>query len=375
MSNAPAPLRPTHVEVSLTQLAANLDAIRQKVSPARVMPVVKANAYGHGILPVARHLAAHGADMLGVAILDEGIVLRQGGIGLPVLVMGGIQAYQIPAYLEHNLLITIGSLENLQAVAAAAAAQGRPAQVHLKVDTGMGRLGVPYQDTFSLLQASQAYPDVQISGVFTHFANSDAPDLSFARLQLQRFNEAIAGFEWLGLPRPLVHAANSGAILQLPESYFDMVRPGLMLYGVYPDHAIPHTVRVRPALTWKTRPVNSKILPAGHPVSYGLTWRTDHPVRILTLPVGYADGYFRLLSNRGQVLVGGQKYTIAGRVCMDQFMVNLEGAQAGLEDEVILLGQQGDLEISADDLADLVGTISYEVLTNISARVPRLYRE
>lgn len=373
MHSVEIPLRPTHVEINLSILAANLQAIRQKVSPAKVMPVVKANAYGHGIIPVAKHMAANGADMLGVAILDEGILLRQSGLTLPILVLGGIQPYQIPAYLEHNLLITIGSLENLQAVAAEAAKRGVSAPVHLKVDTGMGRLGVPYDQASALLEASLVYPHVQIEGIFTHFANSDAPDLSYARLQLQRFLEVLGFFEKRGLPRPLVHAANSGAILQLPESYFDLVRPGVMLYGIYPDKEIPHSVTVNPALTWKTMPVNSKIQPANQPVSYGLTWKSDHPVRILTLPVGYADGYFRRLSNLGQVLVRGKKYPIAGRVCMDQFMVNLENDSATTEDDVILLGRQGEAEISADDLAELVGTIPYEILTNISARVPRVY--
>jgi len=373
MQTTDLPLRPTHVEVNLSVLAANLQAIRQKVSPAKVMPVVKANAYGHGIIPVARHMAASGADMLGVAILDEGILLRQAGLKLPVLVLGGIQPYQIPAYLDNDLLITIGSLENLQAVAAAAAQRGATVSVHVKIDTGMGRLGVPYFEAQAFLEASLAYPYVKIDGIYTHFANSDAPDLSFARLQLERFQNVLRFFDQRGLPRPLTHTANSGAILQFPESYFDLVRPGVMLYGIYPDKDIPHTVAVQPALTWKTMPVNSKIQPANHTVSYGLTWQSDHPVRILTLPVGYADGYFRRLSNLGQVLVGGRKYPIAGRVCMDQFMVNLEDAEATTQDEVILLGRQGDQEISAEDMADQVGTIAYEILTNISARVPRVY--
>lgn len=371
--NPEIPLRPTYLEVNLNQLAANFQAIHQKVAPAKVMPAVKANAYGHGMVTVSHSLLAHGADMLAVAILDEGIQLRKAGIAAPVLVMGGIQPYQIPAYLAYDLILTVASIENLKVVEAAAAEQQTTAQVHLKIDTGMGRLGAPYDEAESLLEASLYCRHIRVEGIYTHFANSDAAELSHARLQLERFQKVISFYEQHALPRPLVHAANSGAILQLPESYFDLVRPGIMLYGYYPSKEAVRTVEVHPALTWKTRPVLSKIQPPKHPVSYGSTWQSDHPVRILTLPVGYGDGYFRLLSNRGQVLVHGKKYPIVGRVCMDQFMVNLEGDPGGTEDEVVLLGKQGEEEITADDLAGLVGTISYEILTNINGRVPRVY--
>ena len=369
------PLRPTYVEVNLNRLAENLLAIRRKVAPAKVMPVVKANAYGHGLIPVAKHLLAHGADSLGVAILDEGLALRQAGVNASILVMGGIQPEQIPAYLQHDLTLTVTSLENLTDIERVAGRLGVTAAVHVKVDTGMGRLGVRYDEADRLLGACLELQHVRLEGVFSHFANADAADLSDARRQLERFNQALGFFERHDMPKPLTHIANSGAILQLPESYFDLVRPGIMLYGVYPSPQTQRTVKVTPALTWKTRPVLSKILPPHSPVSYGSTWQSDHPVRLLTLPLGYGDGYFRLLSNRGVVLVHSKRYPVVGRVCMDQMLVNLEADMADTSDEVVLLGEQGGSTVTADELAELVGTIPYEILTNINSRVPRVYVE
>ena len=369
----PTPLRATHVEVNLGQLGRNLKTIRQKVQPAKVMPVVKANAYGHGLLAVARYLLAEGADYLAVAVLDEGLALRRAGILAPVLVLGGIHAELIPAYLANNLILTVTSHENLVQIEQVAQQMGCTAQVHIKVDTGMGRLGVPYYEAESLLEASLEFDHIHVEGIYSHFANSDAPDLGHARLQLNRFESVLDFYTRRGLKRPLAHMANSAAILQLPESYLDIVRPGIMLYGVYPSKEVQRSVKVRPALTWKTRSVLSKLLPPGHPVSYGSTWQSDHPVRILTLPLGYGDGYFRALSNRAVVLVRGKRYPVVGRVCMDQVMVDLEGDEAGVDDEVVLLGVQGQAEVTAEELADLVGTIAYEILTNINTRVPRVY--
>ncbi len=375
VESSAASLRPTHVEVNLARLAGNLSAIRKKVAPAKVMPVVKANAYGHGLAPVAHYLLAHGADMLGVAILDEGIALRQAGIRAPILVLGGLLPEQIPHYLQHDLLLTVTSTANLQQVETAARQMGCVAGVHLKIDTGMGRLGTPYYEAEPVLAASLECSHLKIEGIFSHFANSDAADLASARLQIERFEQVLKFYERAGLPIPMRHMANSGGILQLPESYFDLVRPGIMLYGVYPSKETARTVAVRPALTWKTRAVYSKVLRPFHPVSYGSTWQSDHPVRLLTLPVGYGDGYFRLLSNKAPVLVGGRKYPLVGRVCMDQILIDLEADEAEAGAEVILIGESGGQSITCDDLADLVGTIPYEILTNINARVPRVYVE
>jgi alanine racemase len=366
-------IRPTNVEVDLAVLAENLGAIRRKVAPAKVMPIVKANAYGHGLIPVAKTLLDNGADMLGVAILDEGIALRQAGVSASILVLGGILNEQVPAYLENNLIMTVTSPENLEAINQVARHVGRMASVHLKIDTGMGRLGALYDQTEMLIETSLQCENVRVEGIYSHFANADAVDLTQARLQLERFKQALNIYEKKSLPYPMRHMANSGAILQLPEAYFDLVRPGIMLYGVYPGKETRRTVLVHPALTWKTRIVYSKMIPANYPVSYGSTWQSDHPVRIITLPVGYGDGYFRCLSNRAQVIVSGKKKPIVGRICMDQLMVNLEDEMAQVGDVVVLLGEWNGQAITADDLADMAGTIPYEILTNINLRVPRVY--
>ena len=364
-------VRPTHVEVDLGQLAQNLAAIRRHVGGARVMTILKANAYGHGLVPVARHMVECGADYLGVAFLEEGILLRREGITTPILVLGGIAGEQIPLFLKHDLTITAPSVEKLRLIDEAAAAQGVKARVHLKIDTGMERIGIHYYSAGQLLEASLQCRHVEVEGIYSHFANADAADLSHARLQLERFLEVLTFYEKRSLPMPLRHIANSAGLLQMPESHLDLVRPGILLYGVYPSLECARTIAVKPALTWKRRVAYFKVVQPGHPVSYGSSWQSDHPVRVVTVPVGYGDGYFRALSNKAQVIIRGRRHPTVGRVCMDALMVNLEQGTAYNGDEVILLG--GD--ITAAEMAAWAGTIPYEVLTNINTRVPRIYRE
>jgi alanine racemase len=267
--------RPTLVEVNLSRLTANFQAIDTAVSPAKVMVVLKANAYGHGLIETARHLVSVGADYLGVAYLEEGIWLRENGIDAPILVMGGLLSDQTPLYLQHNLTVTASSVEKLEQIETAARDLGVTAKAHLKIDTGMERIGVHYYSAESLLEASLACQHCQIEGIYSHFANADAADLTSARLQLERFQEVLQFYEKRSLPTPLRHIANSGAILQLPESHLDMVRPGILLYGVYPSAEIERTIAVRPALSWKSRVVYFKVVLPGHPVSYGSTWQSD----------------------------------------------------------------------------------------------------
>jgi len=364
--------RATWAEVNLTRLRQNLDAIRAHVNPAKVMIVVKANAYGHGLAEVAKFLAPH-ADYIGVAVLEEGIFLRELGVRAPILVLGGIWGEQVPQYLEHNLTFTASSVERLEQINEAAGAMRRRAKVHLKIDTGMERIGVHYYNADTLQDAALKCGNVEVEGIFSHFANADSPDLTHARLQLERFQEVLRFYERHSLPTPVRHMANSAAILQLPESHFDMVRPGLMLYGVLPAPELADRAQVRPALEWKSRVVYFKVVRAGHPVSYGSTWQSDHPVRVVTVPVGYGDGYFRSMSNKAQALIGGRKYPQVGRICMDQMMVNIEADSAYNGDEVVLMGEAGGVSITAADLAEWAGTIPYEILTNINTRVPRVY--
>ena len=365
-------IRATWAEINLTRLSQNLTAIRTHVAPVKVMIVVKANAYGHGLAEVAKHLSPQ-VDYIGVAVLEEGILLRELGVRAPILVLGGIWGDQIPGYIQHNLTLTASSVDRLEQIDHAARQMGVKAKVHLKIDTGMERIGVHYYSAETIQEAALSCKNVEVEGIFSHFANSDAADLTHGRLQLERFNEVIRFYDRHDLPTPIRHFANSAAIVQLPESNLDMVRPGIMLYGVYPNPQIDHDIPVQPVLTWKSRVVYFKIVRAGHAVSYNSTWQSDHPVRIVTLPVGYGDGYFRSLSNKAQVIIRGKKYPQVGSVCMDQMMVNIESDSAFNGDEVILIGESGHESITAQDLANWAGTIPYEILTNINTRVPRIY--
>ncbi len=368
--------RPTNVEINLDRLTSNYRAIAEAVAPAKVLVILKANAYGHGMVAVARHLVAIGADYLGVAVLEEGILLRESGIKTPILVLGGIIGNQVPLFLEHDLTLTASSVEKLEQINEAAGARGRRARVHLKIDTGMERIGVHYYSAEALLARSLTCEHLFVEGVYSHFANADARELSSARVQLERFQQAISFYEKRGLPYPpLRHMANSGAILQLPESHLDMVRPGILFYGVYPSAEARRTITIQPALSWKSRVVYFKVVQPNHPVSYGSAWQSDRLTRIVTVPVGYGDGYFRAMSGKAQVIIRGQRYPVVGRICMDQLMVNIGWETAYNNDEVILLGEDENTgtTISCEDLADWAGTIPYEILTNINTRVPRLY--
>lgn len=367
-------LRPTHVKINLAHLCSNLNAIKERVAPAKVMVVLKANAYGHGMDAVARHLSPY-CDYIGVAVLEEGILLREMGINTPILVLGGIWKEQIPEFIKHDLTLTASSVERLLQIEQAAETLKKKATVHLKIDTGMERIGVHYYSAHTLQEAALNCKHVDVEGIYSHFANSDAADLTHARLQLARFNEVLSFYEKHSLPTPrLRHMANSGAILQLPEATFDMVRPGILLYGVYPSDEVQRSVEVTPALSWSSKVVYFKVTKPNHPVSYGSTWQPDKNTRLATIPVGYGDGYFRAMSNKAQVIIRGVKLPQVGRICMDQMVVNLGADGTGYNgDEVILIGRQGDQRITAEDLARWAGTIPYEILTNINTRVPRVY--
>jgi alanine racemase len=367
-----ARLRPTYAVVSLSRLRANLAAIKAHVAPARVMPMLKANAYGHGLEAVARCLAPQ-ADAFGVALVEEGITLRRLGIDKPILVTGGTWTRQIPLFLEHGLTLTVPSLARLEDAEQAASAAATMLRVQLKVDTGMERIGVHHYNAEGLLEAAVRSPHLLVEGIYTHFANADAEDLSHARLQLERFQELLRFYERRSLPTPLRHVANSAAILRMKEAHLDFVRPGILLYGVYPYPGAPSTVVVRPALSWHSRVVYFKVVEPGSPVSYGSTWQSDHRVRLVTVPVGYGDGYFRSMSNRAEVVLRGERRRQVGSICMDQMMVNIEWGSAYNGDEVVLIGEQEGARVTVEELAEWAGTIPYEILTAINARVPRLY--
>jgi alanine racemase len=368
-------VRPTLVEVDLSRLADNFRKIKSKVKPAKMMPILKANAYGHGLVEVASLMQSLDADYLGVAVLEEGILLRENGITIPILVLGGILGNQLPHFIKHNLAITASSIEKLWQVDEVAEQLGVTARVHLKIDTGMERIGIHYYSAEELLQAAVQCKHIIVEGIFSHFAKSEAADLSYSRLQLERFHEVLHFYEKRHLPTPMLrHIANSGGILQIPEAHFDIVRPGLLLYGVYPDPATYRSIQVKPALSWKSRVVYFKVIKPGHPVGYGSTWQTDHMIRAVTIPVGYGDGYFRSMTSKAEVLIRGVKYPVVGQISMDQIVVNIEWDSAYNDDEVILIGEANGQRITVEDLANWAGTIPYEILTNINTRVPRLYK-
>ena len=370
-------MRPTYLEVNLSQLQKNIEAIRTHVGGAKVMPMVKANAYGHGIEGVAPFIEPF-VDMLGVALVEEGVQLRQLGIKKPILVAGGTLIEQLPLFFEHDLTLTASSLDLLLAADRVAASTRKRINVHLKIDTGMERVGVREYEAEEFILKASACSHLNVEGIYTHLANSELVELGglsnhivTGRQQLDRFQEILHLYQKYSLPVPPIrHVCNSGGILNLPEGHLDMVRPGVLFYGVYPGRDIPRTISVQSALTWKSRVAYSKVTQPGRAVSYGSLWRVEgSPRRVVTIPCGYADGYFRRMTNKGRVVVNGKSYPQVGRICMDQFMADAGKDDVKVGDEVILLGGG----ITPEELADWAGTNEYEVMTNISARVPRVF--
>lgn len=368
-------IRPTRVEVDLKVLKENFKLIKKQVGNVKVMPVLKANAYGHGLVRIAQFYSGMKADYLGVAVVEEGILLREKGIKLPILVLGGIWGNQIPLFLKYDLTITASSIDKLKQIDETANQMKIKAKVHLKIDTGMERLGVHYYNAEKFLNAAYKCKNLKVEGIFSHFANSESSDLTYSKMQLERFNEVLNYFEKHSIELPLRHISNSGGILQLSEASFDMVRPGIILFGVYPSKEVNRTVEIKPALTWKSLVVYFKVIKSNHPVGYGSTWQTDHNVRAVTVPVGYGDGYLRSMFNKAEVIINGKRYPVIGTISMDQIIVNLEQGSAYNGDEVILLGSDGKNSITCEDMAEWAGTIPYEILTNINTRVPRVYKE
>lgn len=366
-------LRPTAVHVSRTALQHNLRHLRSIVGSSRkVMAIVKANAYGHGLIDAAKEFLRAGADALGVAFLEEGIALRRAGIRAPILVLGGIIGNQVRHFLEHDLDVTVASPFKLRQVEEAAKQRGIPARIHLAFDTGMQRLGVQWDNSGELLRLAGASDWAQTVGIFSHFATAEDGNRDFAEEQMRRFGCVLEAARRAGLSDFDAHLANTAGILQLGErSFHDMVRPGLGLYGVGPAGPEPS---LQAAMRLETRIVYFKVVRAGRTVSYDRTWAPAEDTRLVTLPIGYGDGYSRALSNRAEVLVRGQRCPVVGRVTMDATMVDLGPDGTGYNgDEVVLLGPQGDEEITTHEFARWQQTIPYEVLTGINTRVPRIY--
>jgi alanine racemase len=357
-------------EIDLDQLAANVQALKKQAGDARLLVVVKANAYGHGAVTTGRAAIEAGAWGLGVASLEEGEELRRAGITAPVLVLSSSAPAQAERLVQSDLRVTIGTLALGEALSKATTALGREALVHVKVETGMNRYGVPPEEAETLALALQKLPGVTVEGVATHLASSDEPDKTFTRGQHQRFVETSRRLDWI----PIHHVANTGALLDLPELSLGMVRCGIAVYGYYPSATVSRDVAVEPVLALRSRVARVATLQPGEGVSYGLDWRAERESRIALVLAGYGDGIPRALSNLGSALAGGSRAPYAGRVAMDMLMLDVTDIPGvALDDEVTLLGRQGTECIDADELATLCGTISYEVLCGLMERVPRLY--
>ena len=355
----------THTEIDLLAIKHNAEAIKRHTGK-QLIAVVKADAYGHGAVRVAEILRPI-ADIFAVATVEEGIELRQADIRKPILILFSCLPTQVKQIVEFNLTPSIGNWEFATALNEIAS-ETAPTKVHVNVNTGMNRSGVCWTEASQFLRKLQTLPRLETEGLFTHLATADEGDKSFVSVQLKRFSSLFADNN-----ERIVHVANSAASLSVPESHFDAVRPGLSLYGVYPAAEKP--IRLKPALTWKTRIGWTGFIPEGEGVSYGLTYKAPYPTRVAMVQIGYGDGYPRSLSGIGEVLIGGRHRPIIGRVCMDVSVVQLEPSDTvSIGDEVVLIGKQGNAEITVDEVAQRAGTISYEILTQIGPRVKRTFR-
>jgi len=363
--------RATRAIVDLGAVSHNVAEIRRKIGNERgLMAMVKADGYGHGAVEISQAALGSGANSVGVALPEEGQQLREAGIEAPILVVGLIQPEEAYKVVQFRLSQAVASVELLEALDREAGKASTRINVHVKVDTGMGRLGLNPEDAVSFVRKVMGFKNLNLEGIFSHFPSSDERDKTFSMGQLQLFNQVISNLRLAGIEVPKKHMANSAAVLDLPQSYYDMVRPGLMLYGFYPSSEVSRSIKLKPAMTLKTKVSQVKVAPPGTPISYGRTFVTRKRTTVATLPVGYGDGYNRLLSNRGEVLIKGRRAPVIGTVCMDMCMVDasgVENVQPG--DEVILFGEG----LPAEEIATKIGTIVHEVICAVNKRVPRLY--
>ena len=365
----------TWAEVDLDAIAHNARGLKERAGEkTELMAVVKANAYGHGAVPVARTALENGASRLAVNRAIEGVELRQAGITAPVLILGYSFPSEAETIVRWDLTPTVTTVEGALALSAMSDRQGKVTPIHVKVDTGMGRFGLLPDEVVAFVRRIAELPGLKLEGLFTHFAVADLADKTYTRRQFGLYMQVVRQLEDAGFTIPVKHVANSAATLDLPERHLDMVRCGIALYGLRPSDEVEPAISLKPAMTLKSRVARVRTLPPGSSISYGCTYTTTRPTPVALVPVGYGDGYHRILSNKGAVLIGGKRAPIVGRVCMDQFVVdvtNIEGVRQ--DDEVVVFGRQGDEEISAEEVAALAGTINYEVVTSILPRVTRVY--
>ncbi|MGZ9583633.1 alanine racemase [Paenibacillus marinisediminis] len=380
--------RPTRAEIDINKLRHNIRAFRQ-AAPAQVKlsVCVKANGYGHGAVTVSRVAAEEGADYLNVAFLDEAIQIRQSGNNTPILVLGYTPPEGIPTAFCHDITLNVYSLEVIEALEQLAPGlsanhSGRKLKVHVKIDSGMGRLGIrSVEEAVAYVRRLSAIEGVEVEGLFTHFACADEADKSYTTMQHSRFRAVVEALDAASLRPAIVHVSNSAAAIDLLEYGYDMIRVGVSLYGLYPSTEVDQQrIELQPILSLKTKVIHAKKMPAHEAISYGAHYHTGDAEWIATIPIGYADGYSRMMSGSVEVLIRGKRVPVVGRICMDQCMVSLlplgeEAASVTVGEEVVLIGTQGDASIRIDELADKLGTIHYEVACMLAHRVPRVYIE
>ena len=369
--------RPVWAEVDLDKLAHNIGEVRRITRPETIiMAVVKADAYGHGAIIASKTFLENGAERLAVASLSEAIELRRAGIDAPVLVLGYTPIYQSEEVVEYDVNPTVYTYRHAEALSKAAIARGKIVRIHIKLDTGLGRIGfLQTENSIKDMVRISKLPSLEIEGIFTHFAVAEIRDKKYTRRQFRRYERTVKELKGRGVVIPIKHVSNSAAVIDLPEYNLDMVRPGCVLYGIYPsDEVKKEKVELRPAMTLKAKISNVKTVPEGTGISYGLTFTTKKSSRIGTLPLGYADGYSRALSNRAEVGINGRRAPVVGRVCMDQCMVDLTDiAGAKIGDEVILFGDGSGNTPRAEDVAKWMGSNVSGVFCSVSRRVPRVY--
>ena len=371
-------VRPVWAEIDLDNIAFNMKNIKKLVKDKEVIAVIKADAYGHGAVEVAKVLSENGASRFAVAIITEAIELREHGIKLPIMILGYTPIEYAEDLIKYDIEQTVYNLEYAKQLSDIALKMGKNAKIHIALDTGMGRIGfMPYDNSLEEVLKISALDGIEIVGIFTHFSTADEEDKEYTKYQFDKIQNFIKKLSDKGVNIPLKHVSNSGAIIDLPETYLDAVRAGIILYGYYPsDEVKKKNLSIKPALTLKTKVAHIKKMEKDMYVSYGRTFKTERDSIIATLPIGYADGYSRLLSGKAKVIINGKFANVVGRICMDQCMIDVTDiGEVKVGDEVILLGEENELKFNADDMANLIGTINYDVLCMIKHRVPRVYKK
>lgn len=369
-------MRPVWAEINLDTIATNTKNIKKLVGDKELIAIVKADCYGHGAVDVVPTLLENGASRLAVAMLTEAIELRENNINAPIVILGYTPLYLGEELINYDIEQTVYDLDYAKELSKIAISLNKKAKIHIAIDTGMGRIGfLPGDDTVKTINEVYNLEGLEVIGIYSHFSTSDEKDKTYANEQLFKFKKVMADLKALGIEIPLKHISNSGAIIDMPETYLNGVRPGIILYGYYPSKEVSNdNLSVKPALTLKAKVAHVKELHKDMYISYGKTFKTNKKTIVATLPIGYGDGYPRALSENAKVIVNGKFASILGRICMDQCMIDvtdIENVKTG--DEVIILGGEGDLKFNADDMAEALGTINYEILCRIKSRIPRVY--